>query len=444
MSDNDDQQSDFDDAFRDEPAGADPPLKRFSRPGRGSGDDDPGSAATGEVERPSASGGRRARGGGATRSARPKRGGSSAGRRGGGRARSAKAASGAGGLLANPRARLGLGILFAIILVLVITLVVRDCQRSQLEDSYTSYLNSVAQIVSTSADQGQELRDVLSNSEGLRPPQLRERISAIGTQAQELVTQAEDLDPPGALSESQSSLVTLLQYRVAGLTGLAEGLPTLLAAEDDDFKAGGIAEQMQRFLASDVIYEDSFAAPARSAMEADDITGVEVPRLLPFLANDDLATADGAMTLLPGLQRTAAAGDDADGDGSADGNLRGNSLVQTEALPSETRLSPTDVTTVEASESLEWRVTVRNSGDFVENEVVVRATFTYPDQPNAGQTREASIPTIEPGQDVTITLPGPTEVDYRAQGNLLIEILPVPGEAVIDNNSAEYRVQIAL
>lgn len=450
MADNDDQQSDFDDAFRDGPAGGDPSLRRFSRPRRGSADDDPGSAATGEVPRPSASGARRSRGGGSSgRTPRAKRGGGgSAGRRGGGGrpgGRAKAASGGAGGLLANPRARLGLGILFALILVLVVTLVVRDCQRSQLEDSYGSYLNSVAQIVSTSADQGQELRDVLSNSEGLRPPQLRERITAIGTQAQALVTQAEELSPPGALSESQASLVTLLQYRVAGLTGLAEGLPTLLAAEDDDFKAGGIAEQMQRFLASDVIYVDSFAAPARAAMEGDDITGVEVPRLLPFLANDALATTDGAKSLLPGLQRTAAAGGGGGNDEEpGEGNLRGNSLVQTEALPSQTRLSPTQATTIEASENLEWRVTVRNSGDFVENDVIVRATFSYPDAPTAGQTREASIPTIEPGQDVAITIPGPSEVDYRAQGNLQIEIVAVPGEAVTDNNRAEYQVQIAL
>lgn len=424
MADFDDDQPHRDDPSRGEPASS-PPLRRFSRP-RGRPAEGPAdSGATGEVPRPRGSGSRRGR---------PGRGSGGGGRRGG--------ASGGAALLQNPRARLVLAIVFAIILALVVLLVVRDCQRSQLESSYTDYLNNVAQIVQTSADQGRELREVLSNTEGLTPPQLRERVTAINTQAQELVVQAEDLGPPGALSQSQASLVTLLQYRINGLTNLAANLPTLLQAQEENFTAGGIAQQMQRFLASDVIYEDSFAAPARAAMEKDDITGVEVPALQPFLANDTLATTEGAKALLPGLRRTAATNPDT-GE-PTDGNLRGNSLVQTEALPSETRLSADTPTTVEASENLKWRVTVRNSGDFVETNVVVTATFSYPNAPNDAEEREGSIPTIEPGQEVSIEIPGPSNIDYRDQGNLVIEIKPVQGESVIDNNRAEYPVKIAL
>ncbi len=432
MADHDDDSSGFDDAFRDdEPERRASPLRRFSRP-RDEGDDD---ASTGRAPRPSASGARRG--------ARP-----SPGSRG--RSRSPRGSSGGGGgaaILANPKARLALLGLFAVILILVITLVVRDCQRSQLEDSYNSYLNSTAQIVSASADQGKALREILANTEGRNPPQLRAAISDLATQAQGLVDQAEGLDPPGALSRADRGFITALQFRVNGLTNLANHLPTLLQADEEDFKANGIAEQMRRFLASDVIYEDSFAAPARAAMKDDDITGVEVPKLQAFLTNPALAVPAGAKNLLPGLQRTAPAGgngtDDQGGDTS--GNLRGTGLVKTEALPSETRLTPGSVTTVEASENLKWRVSVENGGDFTETNVVVKATFSYPDAPNESEVREGSIPTIEPGQVVTIDIPGPTErIDYRAQGNLVIEIAAVPGESNIENNRAEYPVKIAL
>jgi hypothetical protein len=435
MADNDDHQTDFDDAFADEQS-PEPPRRRFGRPRREPGSDDPHAGATGEVERPRATG-KRGRGSGSGRgsssgrgSRRPRRGSRAAG------------AGSAGSFLQNPRARLGLAVLFAIILVLVITLVVRDCQRSQLESSYNSYLNSVAQVVQTSADQGRDLREVLSNTEGLRPPQVRERIQAVANEADALVAQVEDLSPPGSLSQSQASLITLLQYRVTGLSNLAADLPTLLQSDEEDFTANGIAAQMQRFLASDVIYEDSFAAPARRTMEEDGITGVEVPRLQPFLANPLLVTTDGAKSLLPGLRRTAAA--TADDGTPTDGNLRGNALVQTEVLPAGVRLSPTSVTTVEASENLKWRVTVRNSGDFVENDVMVTATFSYPSSPSDAEVREASIPVIEPGQEIGIELAGPSQPDYREQGNLVIEIAAVPGEANLDNNKAEYPIRIAL
>ena len=429
MADNDDHQPDFDDAFRDEPA-SDAPLKRFSKPRRGSGDDVHG-GATGEVPRPTASGARR-------------RGGSSRRKAGGGAGRSSGrggAVAAGGPFLQNPRARLGLAVLFALILTLVIVLVVRDCQRSQLENSYTSYLNSVAQVVQASADQGRDLREVLSNAEGLRPPQLRERIQAIATQADGLVDQSRELNPPGALAQSQASLVTLLQYRVTGLTNLANNLPALLQNQEEDFTANGIADQMQRFLASDVIYQDSFAAPASAAMAADNITGVEVPKLQPFLTNVNHVTTEGAKSLLPGLRRTAPATDN--GEPTA-GNLRGNQLIGTEALPSGTRLSRDSVTTIEASENLEWRVTVKNGGDFVENNVVVSVRFSYPSSPNEGETQEATIPVIEPDQEVSVTLPGPSEVDYREQGVLVVDVKPVPGETVIDNNTLEYAVRIAL
>lgn len=438
MADYDDDEPGFDDAFRDEPD-AKPPLKRFSRPRGGDPRGEPDPGATGEVRRPSASGARRGRAGGAGGSGRG-RGGRSSSRGGGGRG-----AAGGAAILQNPKARLGLGILFAAILILVITLVVRDCQRNQLEDSYTGYLNGVAEIVTKSADQGKELRQVLSNTAGLKPPQLRAAIQDIGTQAQALVDQAEDLDPPGALSRSQGSLVSLLQYRVTGLNQLAANLPTLLQNDDDDFKARGIAQQMQRFLASDVIYEDSFATPARAAMADDNITGVEVPKLQPFLAKDALATVAGAKALLPALQRTAPAGGGNDDSGDTSGNLRGTGLVKTEALPSETRLSPGSVTTVEASENLEWRVSVENGGDFTETNVVVKATFSYPNAPNDGEVREAAIPSIQPGEVVSINIPGPSDnIDYREQGNLVIEIAPVPQESNTDNNTATYPVKIAL
>src|SRR5690606_37506898 len=87
-------------------------------------------SATGEVPRPprarpgSRGGGRRARGAS-----------------GGGRGRGPRGprASGGAAVLQQPRARLLLGVAFAAILIVVIALVVKDCQRSQLEDSYTSY-----------------------------------------------------------------------------------------------------------------------------------------------------------------------------------------------------------------------------------------------------------------------------------------------------------------
>ena len=298
--------------------------------------------------------------------------------------------SGGAAVLQQPRARLFVLLAFAVILIVVIALVVKDCQRSQLEDKYTTYVNGVAQIQTASAEQGARLRQVIANPRGQRPPQLRAAILAIAKDAQGLVDEAEDLDPPGALNAPQRSLITALEYRVAGLNSLGDNLPALLQRDDQQTKAAGIAKPMQRFLASDVIYDDSFKGPAIQALEDDDITGIEVPALAAFLPNASYASPDGAKALLPDLQRRTAATQGGD-DGDAGGNLRGTSLESTMALPSETRLVPGQVTTVQSTELLKWSVTVKNGGDFDEKDIVVRASFSYPATPNDVDTREVAI-----------------------------------------------------
>lgn len=460
MAEFDDERSDFDDVYRDPGDDERPPRRESRRP-----DDDvepPDAGATGEVRRPrtppldpppefddsepppprsSRSGG----GGGGGRS-----GGSSGGRSG--RARRSRSGSGGGrggsgasggvAVLQGPRGRLILGIAFAIVLVIVIALVVKDCQRSQLEDSYTSYINGVSQIVTKSAEEGAALRQVMSNPRGDKPPQLQAKINAIAKSSQQLVDQAEDLDPPGSLKGAQASLVTALEYRVTGLQTLSENLPTLLQGTDLQTKAAGIAKPMQRFLASDVIYDDSFKGPAMAALEKDDITGVEVPPLQAFLPNAALASAEGAKSLVNDLQRRSATSGDAD----AAGNLRGTSLESTVAKPSDTRLTVGQTAQVQATEDLKWSVTVKNGGDFDESNVVVKASFSYPATPNDKDTKEVAIKSLPSGATVSVEIPGPAsdKIVFGDQGLLVIDVAPVTGETRTDNNTAEYPVKITI
>ncbi len=99
-------------------------------------------------------------------------------------------------------------------------------------------------------------------------------------------------------------------------------------------------------------------------------------------------------------------------------------------------------TTIQASEQLKWKVTAKNQGDFQENGVIVRATFASAADPGAAQTVEAEIPTIAPGEEKTVTLPGPKSPTFGEESSLKIEVVPVPQEQRTDNNRAEYPVKI--
>ena len=276
------------------------------------------------------------------------------------------------------------------------------------------------------------------------PPRLRAAINEIAGRARTTLAEAEALDPPGALSAPQRNLILALQYRVTGLEQLAQNLPTLLQARDAQTKASGIAGVMKLFQASDVIYETSFEGPARIALEDDDITGIEVPRLQAFLPNAALTSVEGARTLLPDLERRTAQGDGAGGTSS--GNLRGTSLQSTVALPSETRLTPGTTVSVQQTEMLKWAVTVQNSGDFDETNIIVRARFYYASAPDEGDRREVSIPSLAAGEEATVEIEGPgsESVIFGDQGTLEINVVPVTGETRVDNNTLDYPVRITI
>ncbi len=150
--------------------------------------------------------------------------------------------------------------------------------------------------------------------------------------------------------------------------------------------------------------------------------------------------------LLPDLQRRTASAQGGDDDGASTGNLRGTSLESTIAMPSETRLVVGQVATVQSTELLKWSVTVKNGGDFDEQDVVVRASFFYPATPNDVDTREVPIQSIASGETTTVEIPGPSsdKVVFGDQGTLVIEVDPVSGETRTENNKAEYPVKITI
>ena len=380
------------------------------------------------------SGARRSSGGGSGRS---RGGGRGRGRGGSGRG----GASGGAAVLQQPATRLALGLVLAGILILVIVLVVRDCQRNQLVDSYETYMSDVATLTAESATQGEQMRTIINNPDRQTPAELAQQVRTLGEQADALAERAGGLEPPGALNAANGSLRTTLEYRVTGLNSLADAIPQAAESNDANFAGSAIAGPMQRFLSSDVIYDDSFVGPAQQALQDDDISGIEVPEPEPFLANAAWASTAGARTLLP---RIRGRGGQGAGDDAQDGTLRGTELIRTEALPSGAELSAGEPATLQASEQLKWRVTVENGGDVTLEGVVVTATFTYPDTPNEPQTVEAEIASIEAGQQTSVELAGPTDLSFGDPAVLKIDVQPVSGEGNTDNNTAEYPVTITI
>jgi hypothetical protein len=372
-----------------------------------------------------------------SRNRREKRGGSSGGgRRGGGLA------------IPPPSPRL-LGLLVAaVVLVVVIALVVRDCQRDQLVDSYKTYVADSTVLITESAAHCEALREVLNNNDSRGPQQIQTAVRQLANQSQAVVDQTRDLDPPGKLDAAQASLITTFEFRTNGLGTLADDLPNLIGSNNVNAASTGIAEQMQRFLASDVIYDDSFVGPAKLAMEDDNIVDVDLPEsddihCLPGNTTR-LASPTGARSLVGNLKSggSATAGDDpaaTTGDDQA-GTLRGLGLLSVEAAGQQ--LSTSNETSV-SSEELVWKVTVENGGDFEEQNVPVTVTLAYPDNPADTITVERNIEVIQPKEQTTLDIPLSGNPRLGESGTLTVDIQPVDGETSTQNNRATYPVKIS-
>jgi len=421
--DADDTGTDF--GYDDQPTGVSGPLPPAEGPnprGRGSS----GSSGRGRGGRGSGGGSRGGKGRGSGS------GGSSRGSRGSG--------GSGGGTMQTPAARIGIAVLGAIVLIIVLVFIVRGCQRSQLEDSYSSYMGDVTTIVTASGKEADSLQEILQNKNGAKAPELQEQERDLSNKAEALVGQAEALSAPDSLGAPNQSLITSLQYRVTGLKALADSLPSVIDSKNRAYSSATLASAMQRFLASDVIYQDSFVGPSKRVLADEGITGVQVPDRQFFLSGvrADQASPTGAGQLIPALQRTGTT----DGTTDTTGALRGTGIASVQALPQGVELQAGTDTEIQASDKLEWQVTVENAGESVETNVIVRATFASDASPNDAQTVEKEIATIEPGQQQSVTLPGPKSPTFGEASVLKIEVVPVPGEEKTDNNRAEYPVKI--
>lgn len=337
--------------------------------------------------------------------------------------------------------RIALAAVGLVIVILVLTLAIQDCRRGQLEDSYKSYMGDVTTVVGASVKEGDALQEVLANTTGAKPQELQVQVRDIATKAQGLVGQAEGLSPPDTLLAPNQSLVTALQYRVTGLRALADSLPSVVDSKNRAYSSATLASAMQRFLASDIIYQDSFVGPAKQALADADVTGVQVPDRDLFLSGvrADQASPTGAAQLIPALQRTGGSATTTDG---STAGVHGTGIVSVQALPEGVDLAADSETTIKASDKLQWQVTVENAGDFQENAVIVRVTFASDANPKAAQTAEKEIPQIAAGAQQIVTLPGPKSPTFGEASRLKVEVVAVPNEKRTDNNRAEYPVKI--
>jgi len=191
---------------------------------------------------------------------------------------------------------------------------------------------------------------------------------------------------------------------------------------------------MQRLLASDVIYDDSFKDPATAELKRQGVTGTSASGgpLVPdsnFLQSSELVTTSAMATVLDKIRGGSVT--------PSTGGLRGTNLVSTKVVPPGTELSTSSTTTITVRTNMTFQVTVEDSGDSQEANIPVTLTIV---QSGGNIVKHATIGFINPGEQKTVSFTGFPAVSFASTVTVKVEVRPVTGETKTDNNSADYPV----
>ena len=325
-------------------------------------------------------------------------------------------------------------IAFAILIIVLLVFWVQSCREAGKTKTYKSYMTKVSEVAASSQQIGRQLSTTLL-AQGLKQSAVEQRIAGLARQEQLDVDRAREITPPGTLRDEHDALIEALQFRVSGLNGLATALAATVSTKNTTRAAGVLASQMQRFLASDVIYDDEFRVPSVAELKRQGVTGTNESGgpLVPdsnFLQSADFVTTTSMVSVLSKIRGGAVT--------PSQGGLHGTNIVSVKALPEGTELSTSTQTRVIVRTNLAFQVTIQDSGDSQETGIPVKLTIVQSGSDPVEKT--ATINFISPGETKVITFKNFPAPNFQTPAQLKIEVQPVPGETKTDNNSADYPI----
>jgi CARDB len=330
----------------------------------------------------------------------------------------------------TPLLRLVALIALGILVVVLLAVWVEGCTSDAKSERYNNYLTEIGAVGSASARLGREFANQVT-AVGLNREQLDRRLGGFIQTAESQVATAEAIDPPGPLVRANEGAIEALRYRANGLRALGTAFQETTADTEASAAGEALSVPVQRLLASDVIWQDSFAARATVVLQEESIEG-QVPAS-EFVATDELTTPSALAAIWQRITNAST--------GGTPTGLRGTGLSSVKVLPGGQVLSVNTETTIEVTDQLGFEVAVENTGDSQELRIQVTLTIPKDTQP---VVRRATIPIIDPGQVKTVTFSGLGGAVPFDQTTVKVDIDPVLGETNPANNTAEYPVIFTL
>jgi hypothetical protein len=322
--------------------------------------------------------------------------------------------------------RQGVAIGVGILLILLIGVGVQSCRSNQQENALKDYNRDVTSVITSSdRDVGRAFFQLLGSGSD-QAQDLQVQVNQLRLAADEDARRARNFDVPGPMDGAQSHLLLTLDFRAEALRRIADDLPTALGRGQPAAQATSrIAGQMQKFLASDVVYNQRVAPLIKEALDDKGVTGQRIPnsQFMPsvaWLSDDYVADRDARQ---PVAVQAPAPG------------LHGHGLTSVAVGDNTLQPSPV-VNRVPATGRVTFHVTFANQGDNDERNVRVNVTVR-----GGGRTVTArkTVPQTKAGSPAEVDVPL-TQTPPIGTATVDVAISAVRGEGKTDNNRQRYTV----
>ncbi len=353
-------------------------------------------------------------------------------RRAGGGARSAGGGARRGGPSDQQQLliRRAVALAFVALLLILIVLGVKSCRDSAHKDSLRDYNSSVATIVQESDEQvSKPLFELLTSGSDKSPVSQETQINQYRVVAEEQASRAGDLDVPDDMVGAQRNLLTVLNFRAEALGAIADKIRTALGSENaaSEKATGEIAGQMQKLLASDVLYSQRVAPLIKEQLDDNSITGqtIAASKFLPNLGwlDPDTVAARIGGTGTSGTKTPTTPGP------------HGHGLVSV-AVGDVTLQPQPAVNRIPAGSDTTFRVTFQNQGGSDESDVKV--TVRVGAEGSKAIVVNKTVPQTKQGANAEVDIPLGQSPPIGTPVTIQVTVGKVPGEQKTDNNTQSY------
>ncbi|HYG95650.1 MAG TPA: CARDB domain-containing protein [Solirubrobacterales bacterium] len=308
-----------------------------------------------------------------------------------------------------------------LVLLILLVLGVKGCLDARANRELSDYARNVTQIVEETQQTSKSFFGKLDDPGNLSVTDFVDQVNADRSAIDTYAERIDELGAPGDMGRAQTNLELAYQLRSSAMEEIAEKMPTALGDAGAEKAMTGIAKQMQKLLAADVIYETVVRPEVDGVLASNGISDSDLPKNT-FLPDEKWLEESAVSDALGAVSGST---------GSATPGVHGTELVG--VLVNGSELVEGESTTIAGEEGVEVEVQVQNQGESTESGVTVAVTVE-------GNTIKGEIDEIEAGEIGTTSIPlTPTP---SGEVTLEVEAEPVAGESVTENNEASYTLLI--